>query len=636
MPNGRDRFLFDEAALAQIENIRRIGLRRLRNKNEIDDFVQETLLRAFSKRSQLRDEAKFEAWIAAIARNLAREWNRAYYRRKRAEADSAAEAVDSRNPQDALEKAEERELLKQAVARLNESDREILRARYVDDASYAELQERYGLSYSAVGLRLHRAKKRLRKIYLSIAAALSLFFGSFKHTAWGGVLLMKKTAAIAVASGILVGALGAGFFCRGDGGAFWTQKEGGAALENSDKTASADSTLTAQTTDNQEALNGSSSSESSDSKPEHSERNREMSDHDTPAEEGGAEDEIDPRIDHYWTAPDGHRYAVLRPEPLVPDESDPEIYRAFWADAAEELKDYELTWDKSRDHSSALETLRALAEKHGNGDADWTEFLYLESSEHLGMAHDRGLDPYVTQLELKSKLVGLDSRESAQLTHYHLQEKYNGEDAEAAYNMRKPISDLFNWMEKTIPSEKESFVETYRSAWEELRVERKFPYAISESLTHENYPTVEERVNVAYTAFFEALSQLPSDSRVFTEYFNESFVPPAPDAAAPSTPKTAEAPAPAEAPPHPTRHEKETPDKQTLPSSPDAPPPSVSPEEVAAFEAAVRDSIRRHGHQEGLRRLIASNPEWVERIMRLQEARRQGETPPPPSEESQP
>ena len=638
MANERDRFQFDEAALGQIENIRRIGLRRLRNRNEIDDFVQETLLRAFSKRSQLRDEAKFEAWIAAIARNLAREWNRAYCRRKRAEAaDRTTEAVDSRNPLDALEKAEERELLKKAVARLNESDREILRARYVDDASYAELQERYGLSYSAVGLRLHRAKRRLRKIYMSIAAALSLFFGSFKHTAWGGVLLMKKTAAVAVAVGVLTGALGAGFFCMRGEGAFWTQKEGGAHMESSDKAATADSTSTAQKTNDQEALNGSNPSESSDSKPEHLKGSREMSDHETPAEEGGEEAEVDPRIDHYYTAPDGWRYAVLRPEMLVPNESDPEIYREFWADAAQELKDYELTWDKSRDHSSALETLRALAEKHGNGDADWTEFLYLEASEHLGMAQDRGLEPYVTQLELKNKLLGLDSEESSQLTHYHLQEKYNGEDGDAVSELLKPVKEFYDWMEKTIPSEKEGLFETYYGIAKKLRVELQHPFAIDERLTHENYPTVEERVNLLYTAFFEALSQLPDDSRVFTEYFGESFVPPAPDAAAPPPTQAVKTPTPAESP-QPTPREgapSTTPDDTAPPTPPDASPPSPSPEEVAAFEAAVRDSIRSHGRKEGLQRLIKSNPEWVERIMRSYE-RRQDETPPPASKESQP
>ena len=43
--NESNIFNFDEAAVSQMENIRRIGLRRLRNRGEIDDFVQETLTR---------------------------------------------------------------------------------------------------------------------------------------------------------------------------------------------------------------------------------------------------------------------------------------------------------------------------------------------------------------------------------------------------------------------------------------------------------------------------------------------------------------------------------------------------------------------------------------------------------------
>ena len=163
-----DPFNFDEAAVLQMENIRRIGLRRLRNRSEIDDFVQETLLRAYAKRGQLRDEAKFDRWVAVIARNLAAEWNR---KRREQPIDEIPETPDFRTPHDALEEAEERQRLHRAMGRLNEDDREMLRARYFDEASYEELQERHGLSYSAVGFRLHRAKARLRKLLTSTAAA---------------------------------------------------------------------------------------------------------------------------------------------------------------------------------------------------------------------------------------------------------------------------------------------------------------------------------------------------------------------------------------------------------------------------------------------------------------------------------
>ena len=204
-------FNFDEAVVSQMENIRRIGLRRLHNRSEIDDFVQETILRAYAKRDQLRDETKFDRWIAVIARNLALDWNSALCRRGREEPiDELPDIPDEKTPHDILERKEERRELHQAMGRLNEDDREMLRARYFEDASYEELQEKYGLSYSAVGFRLHRAKARLRKILTSTAAAFIAVFIGFRRAAWGGILLMTKTtkiivAAAAAAAGILIG-----------------------------------------------------------------------------------------------------------------------------------------------------------------------------------------------------------------------------------------------------------------------------------------------------------------------------------------------------------------------------------------------------------------------------------------------
>lgn len=199
-----DLFNFDKAALSQMENIRRIGQRKLRNRADLDDFVQETLLRAYSKRRQLRDTEKFDRWIAAIARNLAREWNR----KKREEPmEKPPDLIDWRTPHDAVEEAERNRRLRRAMESLSPADRELLRARYMDEASYAELQAQHGLSYSAVALRIHRAKKRLRRILKSIGAALILVFGGFKRAAWGGVLFVSNTTKIVVGAAFALSAL---------------------------------------------------------------------------------------------------------------------------------------------------------------------------------------------------------------------------------------------------------------------------------------------------------------------------------------------------------------------------------------------------------------------------------------------
>ena len=459
MANGRDRFQFDEAAIGQIENIRRIGLRRLRNKNEIDDFVQETLLRAFSKRSQLRDEAKFEAWIAAIARNLAREWNRAYHRRKRAEASGkTTEAVDSRNPLDDLEKAEERELLKQAMARLNDSDREILRARYLDDASYAELQERYGLSYSAVGQRLHRAKRRLRKIYMSIAAALALFFGSFKHTAWGGMVLMKKTAAIAVAIGVLGGALVGGFL--------WMRSEGGASLESVDKAGSTDSMNASQ----------------QESTP--SDQTLEAAMDDNGHEETAADDNA-----HVETAEDDHGHevegetivldsaegpitvTVLPLQIHVPDADEPLVYRSFWQEIGEQMTVEEMQSDPER----AKKMLRGLAEKHSGGNPDLAKVLYLDAEFKMELKESgvRDQDESLEFFELKAKTLGLDEYETGELIHFRYMWKWNNEDGDEVVRQTKPVSDVFKWMKTRAPDEYEKVSDVYLDA--KIELQKRFP-----------------------------------------------------------------------------------------------------------------------------------------------------------------
>ena len=67
---------FDQLVLAQVESIRRIGLSTLRDRERVADFVQEVILRAYVHRDQLRDPERVPQWLAVIAKNTARTWNR--------------------------------------------------------------------------------------------------------------------------------------------------------------------------------------------------------------------------------------------------------------------------------------------------------------------------------------------------------------------------------------------------------------------------------------------------------------------------------------------------------------------------------------------------------------------------------
>ncbi len=210
---------FDKTVLEQMEHIRAVGRRKLRNQNELDDFVQETIARVYANRAQLRDPAKLKQWIAGIARNVADDWNRAHYRRAEHPLTDEAELTDESDPLDALEQAERNELIRQAMNRLNPVDRDLLRGRYMDEESYADLQKRHGLSYSAVGIRLHRAKQRLKKIMEGMKIALVLPLVNLTRNAFGGIVLMTKSTKIVLGiTAVLILALLGGYLWLEYGG----------------------------------------------------------------------------------------------------------------------------------------------------------------------------------------------------------------------------------------------------------------------------------------------------------------------------------------------------------------------------------------------------------------------------------
>ena len=288
-----------------------------------------------------------------------------------------------------------------------------------------------------------------------------------------------------------------------------------------------------------------------------------------------------------------------------PSEDSPEAYRAFW-DALrreEALKKRALT----------LEEIRAIAQEHADGNADAETYFFLDAEWKLKEKPRRFIpsEKYRQLLEAKKNLYGLEDWEDADLVNIYLSDQYES-DTENVLYQTKPIDDWAAWIRENAPAEWEIVGKAYSdNQWEFLGKE---PEKWNGPLryTYENFPTVEQRARAYYTAFFEAVALLPDDAAAFTVYFGSA-------SPAPEEPKV----------------EKATPPMKEAAPRQDAPPPPeerpTAPDEAAdveaafeaAFEQAIQDSIRRHGPEEGLRRLIMSDQDWIERIARLQE-RRQG------------
>jgi RNA polymerase sigma-70 factor (ECF subfamily) len=120
-----------------------------------EDAAQEAFLKAFRALDRYRPEASFRAWVRAIAIRCAID----IVRRRRPEY-----ALPSSAPAAGDEEArhEDVDLLRAALDSLPPLDREIMIAREIDGVSDRVIAERFGMSVTAVRVRMHRARRRIR------------------------------------------------------------------------------------------------------------------------------------------------------------------------------------------------------------------------------------------------------------------------------------------------------------------------------------------------------------------------------------------------------------------------------------------------------------------------------------------
>jgi RNA polymerase sigma-70 factor (ECF subfamily) len=152
--DGDDGWHWDEAQRICL----RFASRYARNKTEAEDIAQDALLRAWRRRSTLRDTDRRKQWLAAIVRNEAfREYARV--RPDPVDTLEVAQGADDERVLATVERAD----LHAALGRLNERDRQLVRLRYDEDLTQAAIARRLGIPEGTVKVRLHRVRAKLRR-----------------------------------------------------------------------------------------------------------------------------------------------------------------------------------------------------------------------------------------------------------------------------------------------------------------------------------------------------------------------------------------------------------------------------------------------------------------------------------------
>lgn len=147
-------------------------LSQVESPDDARELTQDVFLKAYQKLPSLRQPESFSLWLRQIARNHCHDWQRGI---EEPSAPLLANMPVETPPVD--EEMVLRETISrvmQAVDELPPIEGQLLRERYLDDSSYADLQARHGLSYKAVTMRILRARRKVRerveKLFSGVAA----------------------------------------------------------------------------------------------------------------------------------------------------------------------------------------------------------------------------------------------------------------------------------------------------------------------------------------------------------------------------------------------------------------------------------------------------------------------------------
>ncbi|MDR1097470.1 MAG: RNA polymerase sigma factor [Tannerella sp.] len=144
-----------------------IAYRICGNRQDAEDIVQESFVKAFHNLHTFKSDSKFSTWFYRIVYNTAITEIRSASHQVRYVDYEQMEPADSVTDFDTLNRIEEeerKELLNRALDRMPRDESLILTLFYLEENSVKEITQITGFTESNIKVKLHRARKRMYDI----------------------------------------------------------------------------------------------------------------------------------------------------------------------------------------------------------------------------------------------------------------------------------------------------------------------------------------------------------------------------------------------------------------------------------------------------------------------------------------
>lgn len=154
---------FEERLLEHVDSLYNLALKMTQNRQDAEDLVQETSLRAYRYFGKFREGTNFKAWIITILRNLfINEYRRKMKEPPKTEFEEVKDFISFSEISGVQEEIFS-DNIKSAIDKLPEELRTALTLFYVEEFSYKEIARITDVPVGTVMSRLYTARQILKK-----------------------------------------------------------------------------------------------------------------------------------------------------------------------------------------------------------------------------------------------------------------------------------------------------------------------------------------------------------------------------------------------------------------------------------------------------------------------------------------
>ena len=132
-------------------------------REQIDELVQDTLVRAFNSLDSFRSDSSLRTWLFTILRRLMLDRKRSEKRRKDRVELEEGHAVEEFNALDSLVADETAQRMRMAVDRLSPLQREVFVLRVTEGLAYSDIARTVGSTEGACRVHYHNAMRSVKE-----------------------------------------------------------------------------------------------------------------------------------------------------------------------------------------------------------------------------------------------------------------------------------------------------------------------------------------------------------------------------------------------------------------------------------------------------------------------------------------